>query len=52
MPRPVKTLIEELTKLGAKSKDDYIPEDRGIFAEMREATILGLIRCAERGEDG
>ena len=52
MPRPTNTLIELLTELGDKSPDDYIPEDRALFAEMREATNLGLIRCAERGEDG
>lgn len=52
MPRPTKLLIEELKKLGEKSPDAYDPEDRALFAEMREATNLGLIRCAERQEDG
>ena len=52
MPRPTKLLIEELKKLGEKSTDAYDPEDRALFAEMREATNLGLIRCAERQEDG
>lgn len=52
MPRPTKILIEELTALGEKGPDDYIPEDRALFSEMREATNLGLIRCAEPGEDG
>ena len=52
MPRPIKTLIQVLTELGEKSPDQYIPEDRALFAELREATNLGLIRCAERGEDG
>ncbi|MEQ9502205.1 MAG: 2,3,4,5-tetrahydropyridine-2,6-dicarboxylate N-succinyltransferase [Deltaproteobacteria bacterium] len=52
MPRPIKTLIELLTQLGEKGSDDYEPEDRALFAELREATNLGLIRCAERGDDG
>jgi 2,3,4,5-tetrahydropyridine-2,6-dicarboxylate N-succinyltransferase len=52
VPRPTKLLIEELKKLGEKSTDAYDPEDRALFAEMREATNLGLIRCAERQEDG
>ncbi len=52
MPRPVKTLIAELEQLGNKSADDYLPGDRAIFSEMREAINLGLIRCAEREEDG
>lgn len=52
MPRPTKLLIEELKKLAAKAPDDYEPEDRGLFAELREATNLGLIRCAERQGDG
>lgn len=52
MPRPTKVLIEELIKLGEKGPNDHEPEDRGLFAEFREATNLGLIRCAERAEDG
>jgi 2,3,4,5-tetrahydropyridine-2-carboxylate N-succinyltransferase len=52
MPRPTKLLVEELTQLGEKTKDQYIPEDRALFAELREATNLGLIRAAQRGEDG
>lgn len=52
MPRPTKLLIEELVALGAKGSDDYEPEDRGLFAEFREAVNLGLVRCAERAEDG
>lgn len=52
VPRPTKLLIEELKALGEKSPDAYDPEDRALFAEMREATNLGLIRCAERGGDG
>lgn len=52
MPRPIKTLIELLTDLGNKAPDAYAPEDRATFAELREATNLGLIRCAERGDDG
>lgn len=52
MPRPTKLLIEALTALGEKSKDQYEPEDRALFAELREATNLGLIRCAEPQPDG
>lgn len=52
MPRPTKLLIELLQQLGQKTPDQYEPEDRALFAEMREATNLGLIRCAERGDDG
>lgn len=52
MPRPVKLLVELLTELGDKSPKDYQPEDRALFAELREATNLGLIRCAEHQEDG
>lgn len=52
MPRPIQSLIADLTQLGNKGPDDYEPEDRGLFAELREATNLGLIRCAERQEDG
>jgi 2,3,4,5-tetrahydropyridine-2-carboxylate N-succinyltransferase len=52
VPRPTKLLVELLQQLGQKSPDQYEPEDRALFAEMREATNLGLIRCAERGDDG
>src|SRR5688572_5871363 len=52
MPRPTKELIRVLTELGEKKADEYIPEDRALFAEFREAANLGLIRCAERQEDG
>ncbi|MGF1510923.1 MAG: 2,3,4,5-tetrahydropyridine-2,6-dicarboxylate N-succinyltransferase [Myxococcota bacterium] len=52
MPRPTKLLIEALTELGDKLPDQYEPEDRALFAEMREATNLGRIRCAERSSDG
>lgn len=52
MPRPTKQLIELLTELGDKGPDDYVPEDRALFSEMREAINLGLIRCAEPKEDG
>ncbi|MEM7677452.1 MAG: 2,3,4,5-tetrahydropyridine-2,6-dicarboxylate N-succinyltransferase, partial [Myxococcota bacterium] len=52
MPRPTKLLIELLQALGEKSPDAYEPEDRALFAEMREATNLGLIRCAEQRSDG
>ena len=52
MPRPTKLLIELLQELGDKPTEAYIPEDRALFAEMREATNLGVIRCAERDESG
>jgi 2,3,4,5-tetrahydropyridine-2-carboxylate N-succinyltransferase len=52
MPRPTKELIRVLTELGEKKADEYIPEDRALFAEFREAANLGLIRCAERQDDG
>lgn len=52
MPRPTQLLIDALRALGEKGPDDYQPEDRALFAEMREATNLGLIRCAERQADG
>ncbi len=52
MPRPIKELIRVLTELGEKKADEYVPEDRALFAELREATNLGLIRCAERQPDG
>ncbi|MEO1227530.1 MAG: 2,3,4,5-tetrahydropyridine-2,6-dicarboxylate N-succinyltransferase [Myxococcota bacterium] len=51
MPRPTKLLIDELVDLGARAPD-FEPEDRGLFAEFREAVNLGLLRCAERDEDG
>lgn len=52
MPRPTKEIIRLLTELGEKAADAYVPEDRALFAEMREATNLGLIRCAQKGDDG
>ncbi len=52
MPRPTPLLIELLTELGEKGSDDYVPEDRALFCEMREACNLGLIRCAEPQDDG
>jgi 2,3,4,5-tetrahydropyridine-2,6-dicarboxylate N-succinyltransferase len=52
MPRPTKELIRLLTELGEKSADAYVPEDRALFAELREAADFGLIRAAEKGEDG
>lgn len=52
MPRPVKELIRLLTELGEKAPDAYVPEDRALFAELREATNVGLIRCAERDASG
>lgn len=52
MSRPVKALIEDLKTLGAKSAADLEPEDRALFAEFREATNQGLIRCAEPDANG
>lgn len=52
MPRPTKEIIRLCTELGEKSSDDYLPEDRALFAEFREAINLGLIRCADRQDDG
>lgn len=52
MPRPTKEIVRLSTELGEKTADQYVPEDRAIFSEFREAVNLGLIRCAERGEDG
>jgi 2,3,4,5-tetrahydropyridine-2-carboxylate N-succinyltransferase len=52
MPRAVKELIRLFTELGEKSPDQYVPEDRALFAEFREAIDLNLIRCAERRPDG
>lgn len=52
MPRPTKEIIRLCTELGEKGPNDYIPEDRALFAEFREASNLGLIRCAEKQEDG
>jgi 2,3,4,5-tetrahydropyridine-2-carboxylate N-succinyltransferase len=52
MPRPISLLIELLTELGDKGPDDYMPEDRALFCEMREASNLGLIRCAEQQDNG
>lgn len=52
MPRPTKELVRLLTELGEKPTEAFVPEDRALFAELREATNLGLIRCAQRGEDG
>lgn len=49
--RPTKLLIEDLVALAARAPD-FEPEDRGLFAEFRESTNLGLIRCVERREDG
>ena len=45
-------LIQQLTALGDKSTEALEPEDRALFADFREATNDGLIRCAERAEDG
>ena len=52
MPRPTKEIIRLCTELGKKTPEQYVPEDRALFAEFREATNLGLIRCAERADDG
>ncbi|MBK8010480.1 MAG: 2,3,4,5-tetrahydropyridine-2,6-dicarboxylate N-succinyltransferase [Deltaproteobacteria bacterium] len=52
MPRPVEQLIHLCEKLGEKSADQYVPEDRALFAEFREAANLGLVRCARRTETG
>lgn len=52
MPRPVKQLVELFTELGNKTQEQYVPEDRALFAEFREATNFGLVRAAEKGEDG
>ncbi len=52
MPRPVVELIRLFTQLGEKTPEQYVPEDRALFAEFREATNLGLVRCAERQPDG
>lgn len=52
MPRPIKLLVELLTELGEKAPAQYVPEDRALFAELREATNLGLIRCVEKTPEG
>lgn len=52
MPRPTKEIIRLSTELGEKTSDQYVPEDRAVFSEFREAVNFGLIRCAERAEDG
>jgi 2,3,4,5-tetrahydropyridine-2-carboxylate N-succinyltransferase len=52
MPRPTKELIRLCTDLGDKASDAYAVEDRALFAEFREATNLGLIRCAEKDASG
>jgi 2,3,4,5-tetrahydropyridine-2-carboxylate N-succinyltransferase len=52
MPRPTKEIIRLLTELGEKTPDKYQTEDRGLFAEFREATNFGLIRCAYKDEAG
>jgi 2,3,4,5-tetrahydropyridine-2,6-dicarboxylate N-succinyltransferase len=52
MPRPLQELIRVLTELGDKKAEAYAPEDRALFAELREATNVGLIRAAEKQEDG
>lgn len=50
--RPVPQLIQLLTELGEKTSDQYVPEDRALFSDFREAVNYGMIRAAERGEDG
>ncbi|MBI4819078.1 MAG: 2,3,4,5-tetrahydropyridine-2,6-dicarboxylate N-succinyltransferase [Deltaproteobacteria bacterium] len=52
MPRPTKELFRIFEELAAKSPEKYEPEDRAIFSEFREAIDLGIVRCAERREDG
>jgi 2,3,4,5-tetrahydropyridine-2,6-dicarboxylate N-succinyltransferase len=52
MPRPTKELIRLLTELGDRGPDKFLVDDRALFSEFREATNLGLIRCAQKGEDG
>lgn len=52
MPRPTKEIIRLCTELGEKTPDKYVSEDRGLFAEFREATNLGLIRCVYKDEAG
>ena len=52
MPRPLKEIIRLCTELGNKATDDFVPEDRALFAEFREAINLGMIRCAHRDDDG
>lgn len=50
--RPTEQLIADLEALGAKSSNDYEPEDRALFAEFREHANLGRVRCAERDAQG
>ena len=52
MPRPTKEIIRLATELGEKTPEQYIPEDRATFSEFREAVNFGLIRCAERDDEG
>jgi 2,3,4,5-tetrahydropyridine-2-carboxylate N-succinyltransferase len=52
MPRPVTELVRLFTQLGEKTPEQYVPEDRALFSEFREAINFGLVRCAERGPDG
>ena len=50
--RPVAELIRLFTQLGEKDPQHYIPEDRAVFSEFREAASSGIIRCAQRRDDG
>jgi 2,3,4,5-tetrahydropyridine-2,6-dicarboxylate N-succinyltransferase len=52
MPRPVPQLVQLFTELGNKTAEQYVPEDRALFAEFREAIDLGLVRAAQKGDDG
>ncbi len=47
-----KALIDQLTELGEKKPEAYVPEDRALFAQFREATNFGHLRAAEKREDG
>ncbi|MCC7381990.1 MAG: 2,3,4,5-tetrahydropyridine-2,6-dicarboxylate N-succinyltransferase [Deltaproteobacteria bacterium] len=51
MPRPIPQMVPLFTELGDKTLDQYLPEDRALFAEFREMVDFGLIRCAEK-KDG
>jgi len=50
--RPVAELIRLFTELGDKDPQHYVPEDRALFSEFREAANYNLVRCAQRGDDG
>jgi 2,3,4,5-tetrahydropyridine-2,6-dicarboxylate N-succinyltransferase len=52
MPRPVAELVRLCTQLGDKTPEQFVPEDRALFAEFREGVNFGLLRCAEQQPDG